>query len=230
MPAQPYIAAFPKMNLIVGHDWPMGATVHLTIDDPRTAIRPDYETEQPTEMTSWDPNTFWVQFYFSYDLKVGDRITETDGYVTRTYTVRTLDVSDVSLAGNNVAGIADPFAVVYLWVWGHNESYMELTAKKNGTWLADFNSVGFTWLKGCAARPRCAIGSATGLDLTGAPPTRLLMSFPSGAMSRVGIGWMGPRSLPRLRENRNALVQGSPANRGRISTPLSKCTFPLNVL
>jgi Tol biopolymer transport system component len=172
-PSQPYIAAFPKMDYIEGQDWPMGETVHLTIDDPATKIRPDFETEQPTVVTSWDPYTFWVQYYFSYDLKVGDRITETDGYVTRTYTVRNLDVTDMNRQADTVAGIADPGAVVYLWVWDHNESYMELTTKKDGKWLADFHSVGFELAEGMCGRAevRDKIGNRTALDWCVPNPT-----------------------------------------------------------
>jgi len=202
-PSQPYIAAFPKMDYIEGQDWPAGDTVHLAVNDPKTKTFPDYGTDQPTVATSWDPETFWVQFYFSYDLKAGDRITQTDGYVTRSYTVRTLDVSDVSLAGNNVAGIADPFAVVYLWAWGHNESYMELTAKKNGAWLADFNSAGFALAAGMCGRAevRDKIGNRTALDWCAPNPTFAV--FPEWGYVQ---GWDWLEGV-----NVSASIEGKPA-------------------
>ena len=164
MPSQPYIAAFPEWGYIEGQDWPKDDTVHLTIDDPTTRARPDYEAEQPTVATSW--GNWWVQFNFDYDLKVGDRVTETDGYVIRTYVVRNLAVTDVNTAANTAAGRADPGAVVYLWLWGQDDSYMELTATKNGTWLADFNSVGFSLAAGMCGRAevRDKIGNRTAVD------------------------------------------------------------------
>jgi Tol biopolymer transport system component len=185
-PSQPYIVAFPEWGYIEGQDWPMGDTVHLTIDDPATKARPDYEAEQPTVATSW--GNWWVQFNFDYDLKVGDKVTETDGYVTRTHTVRNLGVTDNNFGDNTVAGIAEPGAVIYLWIWGHDESYMELIAAWNGTWLADFDSVGFDLAGGMCGRAevRDKIGNRTAVDWC--TPNPWLNAFPAGD-TIFGVGW-----------------------------------------
>jgi len=163
-PSQPYIAAFPEWGYIEGQDWPMNDTVRLTIDDPATEAKPDYEAEQTTVATSW--GNWWVQFNFDYDLKVGDKVTQTDGYVTRTYSVRNLGVTAVSFTNNTVAGIAEPDAVVYLWVWDHDGSYMELITTQDGTWLADFDSIGFDLAGGMCGRAevRDKIGNRTAVD------------------------------------------------------------------
>ena len=164
LPPQPYIAAFPGADYIEAQDWPKDDTVRLTIDDPRTKAKPDYVAEQPTVANSW--GTWWVQFSLGYDLKVGDRVAESDGYLNRTYTVRNLDVTEVSATANAAAGSAYPGAVVYLWVWDHDESYMELKASKKGAWLADFNKVAFDLAAGMCGRAevRDSIGNRTAVD------------------------------------------------------------------
>jgi hypothetical protein len=55
---------------------------------------------------------------------------------------------------------------VYLWVWDHDESYMELKASKKGLWLANFNKAGFDLVSGMCGRAevRDKVGNRTAVD------------------------------------------------------------------
>jgi hypothetical protein len=56
--------------------------------------------------------------------------------------------------------------MVYLWLWGHDASYMEIKTKDKAKWLADFDDVGFQLVTGLCGRAevRDAFGNRTALD------------------------------------------------------------------
>ena len=160
-----------------------------------------------------------MQFNFDYDLKVGDTITQTNGYVTRTYTVRNLDVTDINFADNTVAGIADPGAVVYLWVRGHDESSMELHTGWDRKWLADFDSVGFDLVGGMCGRAevRDRNGNRTANDWCA--PNPWLNAFPVDD-TVFGVNWPKGSEVNLDINNgeftQTVTIQGTPWNENEI--------------
>jgi len=164
----PRFTAFPAQEYIEGWEWPLGAVVHLTIDDPGTDDSPDFWQDETVVPTPWDPNGSWVQFNFAglYDMKPGDIVTLTEGTTIREHTVRALAVTAVDKDANTVSGTAVPGVLVYVWPHEFGEYEQQLTTGEDGTWLADFASLGFDLLEGMAGRSeiRDDVGNATAVD------------------------------------------------------------------
>jgi hypothetical protein len=57
MARNPYVRAFPKDDKTFGFEWPLGELIHLAIDDPGTEPYPDYEQDQQSIKTPWNPNS-----------------------------------------------------------------------------------------------------------------------------------------------------------------------------
>ena len=164
----PHFSAFPEWEYIEGWNWPLGANIHLTIDDPSTEASPDLEQDQPVVVTPWNPDDKWVTFNFAgvYDMKPGDVVTLSDGLILRTLTVQNLDVIQAEIRDDTVYGTADPGAVVHSWVHDYGESEMVLTAGENGTWMAEFWKTGLDMVEGMCGRSeiRNDMGNATAVD------------------------------------------------------------------
>ena len=106
----------PSWESVDGWYWPLGATLHLTIDDPNTPNSPDLEMDKIVTVVSDPPNnkSVWFNFAGIYDLKPGDRVTLTDGTTTRSLEVSILSIKSVNIETNIVTGIAEPGAIVRL--------------------------------------------------------------------------------------------------------------------
>ena len=176
----PHFTAFPEWESIEGWEWPDGAVVHLTIDDPATAESPDYSQDKSVEPTPWDPNQLWVQFNFvnTYDMKPGDIVTLDDGETPRTHTVRNLAITAVDMEADTVAGTADPGEKMFVWPHGFGQYEVQPTSGGDGTWLADFRAVGFDLKLGVNGRVeiRDGQGNATGVDWS-TPPAPYIEAF-----------------------------------------------------
>lgn len=162
----PRFSAFPEWESIEGWEWPLGANIHLTIDDPATGANPDYEDDQQVVVTPWDPNVRWVQFNFNgqYDMKVGDVVTLTDGLTPRTHTVRNLSITGVNQDTEIVSGMADEGATVYVWPHATGQQ-LEVTAGAGGIWQADFTGIfDIAPGEGGRAEIRDDAGNATAVD------------------------------------------------------------------
>lgn len=146
----PWLIAFPENEAVEGWEWPEGATVYLTIDNA-----PDLQLQGTAQVTPWgDPRTY-IHFEFgdTYDLKVGDVVTLTDGVTERTHVVQPLSVDAVNAADDTIAGTADAGAVVTLWPHGFDQvATVQVTAGADGAWLADFATVGFNLVLGIGGR------------------------------------------------------------------------------
>ena len=160
----PWLIAFPENEAVEGWEWPAGNTVYLNINNaPQGFIR-----SGAADVTPWgDPRTY-VRFDFadSYDLKTGDVVTLTDNITTITYTVQNLSVTTVDATAETISGSADPGVVVQLWPHGYNPpDLVEATTTDQGTWLADFHTVGFDLVAGTGGRSQILNGlNATAVD------------------------------------------------------------------
>jgi hypothetical protein len=162
----PRLTAFPEWESIEGWEWPAGAVVSLTIDDPATPQLPDYSANEPVGPTPWDPNQLWVSFNFAnvYDMKPGDIVTLTDNVTTRTHTVRNLAIAAVDQQANTVAGTSDVGETVYVWPHATGQQ-LQATADDAGAWQVDFTGL-FDLVEGEAGRSevRDVQGNATAVD------------------------------------------------------------------
>ena len=153
----PHFVVFPEWEWFDGLDWPNEATVTITVEG-----KPECETTKE----SWD-NFFNGSFGEGCDLVTGDTVTFTDGFTMRTHTVRNLSVSDANADTETVSGAADPGSVVQVWPHGHDQdAFLQITPDDDGTWSADFGSVGFNLVPGIFGRSQVqdGAGNATAVD------------------------------------------------------------------
>jgi hypothetical protein len=133
----PSFSARITENQVHGYQWPLDASVTLTIDgntiDTQTVVVAD-----------WDPNQTFVRFDAA--LELGQVIEMTDGNVTKTLTVTNLVVTGVDPDNDTVSGTADPGTQIDIGhiycdgnaCYGFRREY----ADSNGDWLADFSVAG----------------------------------------------------------------------------------------
>ena len=142
----PFFRAFPDQNAVDGGNWPLGATVHLVIDDPNTGKPRDHEQDATVVASPWDWITTYVRFDFDgvYDLKRGDKVTLTSGEIMRFQIIPDVWVTTVDVETNIVAGTAESGTLVHVFV---EDAELFVTADF-GAWVADFDDVGFDLLPG----------------------------------------------------------------------------------
>lgn len=178
----PHFAVFPEWESIEGWEWPAGAVVHLTIEDPATLQSPDYSGDEPVGPTPWDPNQLWVQFNFAntYDMKPGDIVTLDDSVTARTHTVRNLGITAVDREANTVAGIADVDETVYVWPHATGQQ-LQATVGASGTWQVDFTGIFDLVPNECGrSEIRDEAGNATAVDWCVPPPVTGFHDYNSG--------------------------------------------------
>jgi hypothetical protein len=159
----PWLTAFPENEAVEGWEWPDGATVTLTIDNA-----PGLEWQGVAAVTTWgDPRTY-VRFDFTdlYDLQVGDVVTLTDNVTVSQHTVKMLSVTEVNANKDKIHGRAERNETVYVWPHEFDQvATVQVTAGKNGKWLADFAGL-FDLVPGVAGRSQVLDeeGNATAVD------------------------------------------------------------------
>ena len=136
----------PLPNGLHAWDWPDGAWVTLTIDDPHTLQSPDYtETKQASYSAPWAPQTTLVEFVNgAYDIQAGDDITVTDGITTKTHITTGLTVDQFDVNADTVTGTAEPGSTVSIVRVCDTVRCSErtVTANQSGDWVADFSLPG----------------------------------------------------------------------------------------
>jgi CSLREA domain-containing protein len=139
--AVPRMAVYLEAESVIGWDWPHGADVHLTIDDPATEMVVDFEQDSQVEPAPWNPNVWWAMFDFAgqYDVKPGDIVVLTDGTTTLVHEVLPLTVGETDGEADTVAGTSYAGADVYVHPW---DAWFEpVAADESGAWLMDFTDL-----------------------------------------------------------------------------------------
>ncbi len=188
----PFLIAFPENDAVEGWEWPDGATVYLSVDDPNTPVSPDLSRVGTAAVTPWgDPRTY-VRFEFGeeYDLGVGDVVTVTDSLTEVTHVVMNLAVADVDPQTDEIAGTADPGMQVTLWPHGFDQTATVLaTAAGDGAWVADFSGL-FDLVGWTAGRSEVLDegGNATAVDWQVPLPVRIDIQ-PWSGLNRIACGY-----------------------------------------
>jgi len=143
----PRIRALPVVNEVHGYDWPMGASVQLTIDDdtdPNNGFL--YEDTKTVERMDWDWNHTEILFHLwedDFTLQPSQYITMTDGNTIKTHWVTSLSVTTIDPVADTVSGKAAPGSNVGHWACDENGCANRLViADENSDWIADFAHVG----------------------------------------------------------------------------------------
>ena len=135
----PYARAFPDRDHVYANNWPLGAIVHLAIDDPATGITPDYEQEGTAILPApWESDLTVVEFHFAdyYDLKHGDLVTVSSGNVVRQLVVPFVWLTSIDPQSDTVTGTAEPGTE--LQVFAQHGYRQFVNANSQGAWSANF--------------------------------------------------------------------------------------------
>ena len=169
---QPRFTIYPDAQWFDGMDWPDGATVTITVKGkPLCTLTKE----------SWG-SFFNGGFPDGCAVSAGDKVTFTDGTITRKHTVRNLAITMIDKDADTVTGIANIGAVIHTWVWFSDGSTLdgsnlEVTAE-NGSWFADFGALGIDLDVGMGiqAETQDENGNTTSVDLL-VPDPRVVASI-----------------------------------------------------
>ncbi len=143
----PYIHVRANADSVEAMNWPMGAELTLTIDDPATTN--DYISPEPVTVTQtapWSSDETYVFFDLKeiFDIQPGFVVSVSDGMTTKTHTVTNLAFTDIDLDNDTVTGIAGPNAHVDIWICDNSgcPANRHTDADGDGNWMADFGNPG----------------------------------------------------------------------------------------
>jgi hypothetical protein len=172
----PRFTVFPEWEYVEGWEWLDGAMVTASVSG-----KPECTVEGLSGYPEWDPWTTFVSMGFpeGCDVMAGDVVTLTNAAATRKHLVQNLAVTGVDMTADTVEGIADPGAQVHVWPHEFGEYELQPTAGEDGSWLADFTSLGFDLQEGMCGRAeiRDEAGNATAVDWCVPPPPRILVQI-----------------------------------------------------
>jgi len=135
----------PLDRRVDGVEWPLGAEVTLTIDDPGTPGSPDYSDSQTVEPDAWNPESTWVAFELdgAFEVQPGHVVTLTDGSTTKEHTVTNLALIAVDPAADTVSGTAAPGTDIEVHICDEAGCVFRYeVADGAGHWTADFSVPG----------------------------------------------------------------------------------------
>ncbi len=138
----PKFDVVPLLDEITGTEWPLAATVDLTIDDDMNPGNGVLYTDSGTVVeSSWDPDFTRVPFnlYGIFDVLPGHVVTMTDGVTTKVHVVTNLEVTDTDPDSDTVTGTADPGTDVWVVPGDCWECGVSVAANGSGDWVADFS-------------------------------------------------------------------------------------------
>jgi hypothetical protein len=132
----PKFTVYPDNDTVVAADWPVGANLTITVDDPDTVPNPDYTTALIAD--SGGSRTFDLSS--KIDIQMGFTVTLTDGSTLKTHLV-VVEISSVSASEDIVYGQAVPAGIVVetyacsKWVCATRTE----TVDPGGLWQANFH-------------------------------------------------------------------------------------------
>ncbi|MEO8356475.1 MAG: ABC transporter substrate-binding protein, partial [Chloroflexota bacterium] len=140
----PGIVVGQNWDGVFGHDWPLGASVTLTIHDPNTGPGVDY-TE--TQIVTSSPGGTDLHFDLDgFDVRIGHIVTFSDGATIKELIVSRLQITAFNADLDRVYGVAEPFGNLQVDVRQNGggpptSPSLYLTADENGNWTADFSGL-----------------------------------------------------------------------------------------
>ncbi|MFC2053000.1 PKD domain-containing protein [Chloroflexota bacterium] len=132
---------FPEDDYTFSANWPEGAAVTISIDDPGTTEERDYFDTQTS--TAVEGGTL-VEFNYAdeIDVQPGFLVTVTDGNFTKGHVVTSLEVLDVDTDKDMISGIAKPLSQINIRLSGVCEAFRTQSSDADGVWIADFSQPG----------------------------------------------------------------------------------------
>ena len=138
---QPRFAADFDSNTVIGWDWPLGATVSVTIDDPVDGT--DIDFSATTTIIGHNYNPHFVLDLGAFQLAPGQIITVTDGVTSKNHIVSSLNLTDIDPDTDVVTGSSDTSGTLKSWICDRKGCiYKRTTQIIDGSWTVDFAHTG----------------------------------------------------------------------------------------
>ena len=146
-------------DLIYLHNWQVGSTLTISIDDPAVAGDVNYEVAG-IDVASTDG--FVVDIGPAFDIQTGHVVTVSDGDVSSSMVVTNLQIISADPASDVVTGIAEPGKPVFVTPDYAAEYWVDPAA--DGSWQVDMGDYGLQPGGGVAAQQYDETGNATQFD------------------------------------------------------------------
>ncbi|MCK5646700.1 MAG: tetratricopeptide repeat protein, partial [Anaerolineales bacterium] len=131
----PFFIVSLNTDWAAGEQWPLGAEVTMTIDDPSNGTGVDYKDTQIVGQAPWNsPDSTQVDFHFDgiFDVQADHIVTMTDGVTTRIHTVLTIDVTSVDPRSDRITGTSEPGSEINVAIHGDCCYEINVTADDSG--------------------------------------------------------------------------------------------------
>ncbi len=130
----PYLIARPQFDQVEGHEWALGASVTLSIND----------VDLSTQTVVVDPNNpagTYVPFDLSglHDLVPGDVVKLTSGTTVKAHIITDLAITAIDTNANTISGTTSASFDVQLWVHPGVTGSFITVAPVGASWNADFD-------------------------------------------------------------------------------------------
>jgi hypothetical protein len=142
-PPQPFIIAWPEWDWVDGIGLPLGEVIRLIIDDDYDpATPPLFDGTAQVIPNPWNPEETLVSFELGgVDLLPGHLVVMLSEDIIKLHVVSHLAVLGVDPVSDTVAGIAEPFAGLDLWIQDTPDTNIWVEVADSGDWMADFAGV-----------------------------------------------------------------------------------------
>ncbi len=139
---QARFAVYLVDDFVIGWDWPHGAKVKLTIDDPTNGPGTDFIQMTEVVPTPFSSDIWWARFDLAgiYEFKAGDVVKLSSKGVTKEHIVLPLTVDTVYGEQDYAEGTADQGARVFVHPW--DAAFDPVEADEFGHWQIDFKEQG----------------------------------------------------------------------------------------
>ncbi|MEA2057669.1 MAG: hypothetical protein U9O63_03030, partial [Actinomycetota bacterium] len=137
--ASPWIGVDVTHDELWANDWPLGETLHYTIEDPDTATSPDKSGDMLVVTGGGGQTEAGDRMFDGFDIHAGQVLTVWSGTMSKELLISNLEVTDVDPDTDTMFGTADPGAEVCASTF--NAQFC-VNTDQNGDWIADFSTVG----------------------------------------------------------------------------------------
>ena len=143
--SNPGIGVRANDDKVEGWQWPLGATITVTVDDPDTQADPDITRTAQVYEASWNPGEYRFDLSLSgvIDIKPGFEVTASANGITKTLIVTSLAFTDINVGDDMVTGVAEAGSRVDIWACDNVTCInRHVYADGDGTWVANFHVSG----------------------------------------------------------------------------------------
>jgi ABC-type transport system substrate-binding protein len=139
----PYFEVVINDQQIHCSNWPMSATLTLTIDDPSNGTGIDYtDTEVVGVIIPPDESFAMFELAGFFEINAGDIVTVTDGSTVMSHIIKPLMVTDVNQTLDTISGTSQPGAQIQVYDGDDYLAWRWVTVDGAGHWSVNFSVPG----------------------------------------------------------------------------------------